>query len=93
MTIPSKFGSNWATGSRQDGFYVNIINFNLNLHVYVLMILIINLILIYILCLNDFNSFSKVFWVFFLIFFLSVDLYQLCQLAIIDRKLHLTRSL
>ena len=23
MTIPSKFGSNWATGSRQDGFYVN----------------------------------------------------------------------
>jgi hypothetical protein len=22
-TIPSKFGSNWATGSRQDGFYVN----------------------------------------------------------------------
>jgi hypothetical protein len=23
MTIPSKLGSNWATGSRQDGFYVN----------------------------------------------------------------------
>ena len=23
MTIPSKFGSNWATGSRQDCFYVN----------------------------------------------------------------------
>ena len=23
MTIPSKFGLNWATGSRQDGFYVN----------------------------------------------------------------------
>jgi hypothetical protein len=23
MTIPSKFGSNWATGSSQDGFYVN----------------------------------------------------------------------
>ena len=23
MTIPSKFGSNWATDSRQDGFYVN----------------------------------------------------------------------
>ena len=23
MTIPSKFGSNWATGSRQDGFCVN----------------------------------------------------------------------
>ena len=23
MTIPSKFGSNCATGSRQDGFYVN----------------------------------------------------------------------
>ena len=23
MTIPWKFGSNWATGSRQDGFYVN----------------------------------------------------------------------
>ena len=23
MTIPSKFGSNLATGSRQDGFYVN----------------------------------------------------------------------
>jgi hypothetical protein len=23
MTIPSKFGFNWATGSRQDGFYVN----------------------------------------------------------------------
>jgi hypothetical protein len=23
MTIPSKFGSNWATGSKQDGFYVN----------------------------------------------------------------------
>jgi hypothetical protein len=23
MTIPSKFGSNWATGSRQDGFYAN----------------------------------------------------------------------
>jgi hypothetical protein len=23
MTIQSKFGSNWATGSRQDGFYVN----------------------------------------------------------------------
>jgi hypothetical protein len=23
MSIPSKFGSNWATGSRQDGFYVN----------------------------------------------------------------------
>ena len=23
MTIPSKFGSNWATGSRHDGFYVN----------------------------------------------------------------------
>jgi hypothetical protein len=23
MTIPSKSGSNWATGSRQDGFYVN----------------------------------------------------------------------
>jgi hypothetical protein len=23
MTFPSKFGSNWATGSRQDGFYVN----------------------------------------------------------------------
>jgi hypothetical protein len=23
VTIPSKFGSNWATGSRQDGFYVN----------------------------------------------------------------------
>jgi hypothetical protein len=23
MNIPSKFGSNWATGSRQDGFYVN----------------------------------------------------------------------
>jgi amino acid permease len=22
-TIPSKVGSNWATGSRQDGFYVN----------------------------------------------------------------------
>jgi hypothetical protein len=22
MTIPSKFGFNWATGSRQDGFYV-----------------------------------------------------------------------
>jgi hypothetical protein len=22
MIIPSKFGSNWATGSRQDGFYV-----------------------------------------------------------------------
>jgi hypothetical protein len=23
MTIPSKFGSNCATGSRPDGFYVN----------------------------------------------------------------------
>ena len=23
MTIPSKLGSNWAAGSRQDGFYVN----------------------------------------------------------------------
>jgi hypothetical protein len=23
MTIPSKFGFNWATGSRQDGLYVN----------------------------------------------------------------------
>jgi hypothetical protein len=23
MTIPSKISSNWATGSRQDGFYVN----------------------------------------------------------------------
>ena len=23
MTIPSKFGFNWATGSKQDGFYVN----------------------------------------------------------------------
>jgi hypothetical protein len=23
MTIPSKFGSNWATGSRQEDFYVN----------------------------------------------------------------------
>jgi hypothetical protein len=23
MTIPSKFGSNWATGSRQDIFYLN----------------------------------------------------------------------
>ena len=23
MTIPSNFGFNWATGSRQDGFYVN----------------------------------------------------------------------
>ena len=23
MTIPSMFGFNWATGSRQDGFYVN----------------------------------------------------------------------
>ena len=23
MTISSKFGFNWATGSRQDGFYVN----------------------------------------------------------------------
>ena len=23
MTIPSKCGSNWATGSRKDGFYVN----------------------------------------------------------------------
>ena len=23
MTIPSKFGFNWATGSRRDGFYVN----------------------------------------------------------------------
>ena len=23
MTIPLKFGSNWATGSKQDGFYVN----------------------------------------------------------------------
>ena len=23
MTIPSTFGFNWATGSRQDGFYVN----------------------------------------------------------------------
>ena len=25
MTIPSKFGFNWATGSRQDGFYVNFL--------------------------------------------------------------------
>jgi hypothetical protein len=25
MTIPSKLGSNWATCSRQDGFYVNFL--------------------------------------------------------------------
>jgi hypothetical protein len=23
MTIPLNFGPNWASGSRQDGFYVN----------------------------------------------------------------------
>jgi hypothetical protein len=28
MTIPSKFGFNWATGSRQDGFYVNFPEFS-----------------------------------------------------------------